>query len=190
MTRQEIIDEINSFKEIESNWDGYGAISPLQEVIVNCKSVIANLTDDKVSIIEDVFPNPTGTITFEFKTYKGDLHMEVGRTSMGYFIEIDGKDVECRDELSLNSPNSTATTMRIFNQDYKKIKPITSESVTETTTVDNPIIGEIYMIHYMNWEEVVYLGEMNGMDRIRSKNPDGEPFCVNKGRLKINLIEK
>lgn len=76
---------------------------------------------DEIKVFDDIYPNPNGTISIEFKTEKGNILLEIGNKSMGYYVEVEGKCVEIRDELYLISENTFYTSIRLLNQDLKLI---------------------------------------------------------------------
>lgn len=122
MEYDEILLEIDSFGTIGENWNGYGGVQPLGVTIELCKKIIETLSIKQIKDIDYTCPCPHGTVTISFETSKGLLSLEIGKDSMGYFVEIEGADVEYRDDLYLSSDSHFETSMRIFNQDYKLIE--------------------------------------------------------------------
>ena len=101
MKRQKLIDEVNSFENIGDNWDGCGGIQPLNPTIQNTIKVLGTLVDDIILTIDETRLTPYGTIVMDLETKSTLISLEIGKESMGYFIEVDNKDVELRDELYL-----------------------------------------------------------------------------------------
>lgn len=76
---------ISSFATLGENWDGYGAIPANPATIENSKSA-ANLLFAELPAA-DIFPNPNGTITFEWDTDKGIANLEIGESRYSFYIE-------------------------------------------------------------------------------------------------------
>lgn len=119
---QEYLDEI---KLLEDNWDGYGAIKVSEDVINKFNEFINALEDNHFNLIDDLFPNPNGTITIEFDKDDKRLVLEIGKTNCSGFIVlnnnycklIDGKDLTENIWFLLNSINNlfgTKTSTRKF----------------------------------------------------------------------------
>lgn len=96
--------EILSFISLKNNWDGFGAYPLEISGATNALSILSLLGDKVASSIEDIFPNPHGTVTFEWDTLKGFSSLEIGINSFSYYIEINGES-EYYDYMDLNSEN-------------------------------------------------------------------------------------
>jgi len=111
-------DVIESFKtrllaisKLQGNWDGYGAVEPLAEVVNNALAFVDAIPEYFLSHLdsEDVMPTPHGTINFDW--YYGDdyLCVEIGKSNIGYFSEIDGRKI------------ATKANTRVTNSDLSAI---------------------------------------------------------------------
>lgn len=88
--KKAVINDIEALKELKANWDGYGAIPVLAASIDNAKKIVLNkiIAADN---IEDVQPNPNGTVTITWSKSNNQVCLEVGTEMMSYFADIDGK---------------------------------------------------------------------------------------------------
>lgn len=86
---QGLKNEIDSFVELENNWDGYGGVPVLQAIADKAKQFVSLLNDTFIDFITDIFPNPHGTITIEWENSSQEkLSLEIGKDNYSYFIEI------------------------------------------------------------------------------------------------------
>jgi hypothetical protein len=85
MKNEEIIDQLVSLPE---NWDGYGAIPLFKEIGEKAKIILQHIKYP----VDDIFPNPHGTITIDWRNQHNELlSLEIGLSTYGYFTdEIEG----------------------------------------------------------------------------------------------------
>lgn len=91
-----LFNRLNEFLELENNWDGMGAVSPLFETIENAKMLIDILRDKYLKLldIEDIVPSPYGTISFYFEDSNGsELSVEIGKEFIGLSGEIEDEEI-------------------------------------------------------------------------------------------------
>lgn len=89
------------FTELNENWDGYGGIPLLPEIAKIANNFILLLNTSQVDAITDIYPNPHGTISFEWNGNIGKMVLEIGKSGYSYFIQyltsnpklVDGYDV-------------------------------------------------------------------------------------------------
>ena len=88
--KKAVINDIEALKELEANRDGYGAMPILVTSINNAKEIVLNkiISADN---IEDIQPNPNGTVTITWSKKNNQVCLEVGTEMMSYFADIDGK---------------------------------------------------------------------------------------------------
>ncbi len=80
---------INSFGELEENWDGYGGIPVIKDIIDITLKLIEDIGNHKDKI-DDIFPNSHGTITIEWITNSNEkLVLEIGVNNYSYFLAFD-----------------------------------------------------------------------------------------------------
>jgi len=89
MSTQKYLTEILLFSELPEGWDGYGALSPSEEVIKNAVSILGDIhPDDDLEIT----PNTNGTISFEWldpESQTTRIHLEIGQTRASMYIKTD-----------------------------------------------------------------------------------------------------
>jgi len=73
------------------DWDGYGASPIKKEIIERTKSFIKLLLSNMVNEIDidDICPNPHGTVTVEFGSQKRYLQVEIGLTKINVVGKVD-----------------------------------------------------------------------------------------------------
>lgn len=81
----EMKNKISEFSNLPLNWDGYGAIPVNKAAIENSKAATALMFS--VLPEADIFPNPNGTITFEWENEKGTANLEIGDSRFSFYIE-------------------------------------------------------------------------------------------------------
>ena len=86
--RQQLIEDIVSFRSLINSWDGYGAIPAEIKSVSNAIEILTWLEDDKFESINDVYPNTNGTITIDWETNLGSLSLEVGNEVFSYYERI------------------------------------------------------------------------------------------------------
>lgn len=86
--RNQIIKDIISFASLSHDWDGYGALPLEVESAANSILITNQLSNSELSKISALYPNPHGTITFEWKTdLEERISLEVGNTSFSYYTK-------------------------------------------------------------------------------------------------------
>lgn len=103
-TMQDITEKILSFCSLSNNWDGYGAI-PLEVKSAANATKLFDLLDDYLLTVNNIYPNPHGTITFDWDSYLGnELSLEIGNETMSYYFKRHN-DVQplCFDNVPINS---------------------------------------------------------------------------------------
>lgn len=88
--KKAVINDIEALKKLEANWDGYGAMPILATSINNAKEIVLNkiISADN---IEDIQPNPNGTVTITWSKENNQVCLEVGTEKMSFFADINGK---------------------------------------------------------------------------------------------------
>lgn len=88
--KNSVLKEIDELIKLKANWDGYGAIPILEDSIHNAKSIVLDESIN-VSNIEDVQPNPNGTVSIVWSNGMNQVCLEVGTEKMSFFADINGK---------------------------------------------------------------------------------------------------
>jgi hypothetical protein len=87
-TKEDMLTKIMSFKSLQHSWDGYGAIPLEVESATNAVKLIYSLKEDVVGRIEDIFPNPNGTVSFLWENTSGErVSLEIGNHTFSYYIK-------------------------------------------------------------------------------------------------------
>ena len=85
---------ITQISFLNNNWDGYNALAPSELVIKNLELQIVNLPNKFVENIDEdnVYPNPNGTITLEWKNNDGEIaSIEIGEKTASFYANIKGQ---------------------------------------------------------------------------------------------------
>ncbi len=94
--------QINSFAELNDNWDGYNAIPIFEEIINITKSFIVCINDSFIDNVSDIYPNPHGTITIEWEKNENEkLSLEIGINNYSYFVQYPNKPAKLQKGLSI-----------------------------------------------------------------------------------------
>lgn len=87
--KEDITAQIQEFGQLKNNWDGYGSVMVSSKCLANCLSFTQHLI--KESLFFAVYPNPNGTISFEWEDDNDNTaSIEIGETFMSYYIEKEG----------------------------------------------------------------------------------------------------
>jgi hypothetical protein len=79
--------QLEQFKELEQDWDGYGAVPIHEETVRNSVKAIEAFSD--VAQWADKYPNPNGTVSFEWESPLGTAYLEIGRTKYSFYIKAE-----------------------------------------------------------------------------------------------------
>jgi hypothetical protein len=98
-----LIREILSFKSLKENWDGYSSLPLEVESAANAILLLDLLGIENSSLITEVYPNPTGTITFEWKNDSDEeIVVEIGNKNMSYYIQFSSKQGVYKNNVLIN----------------------------------------------------------------------------------------
>lgn len=102
-TRDQIIKELISFRSLENNWDGHSSIPLEVESTANAIRLLDLIGSKIFNSIKEIYPNPHGTISYVWEGSKGQtLSLEIGNSSMSYFVEPSEGDITYRNERPIN----------------------------------------------------------------------------------------
>ncbi|MEO6252108.1 MAG: hypothetical protein ABIO79_02340 [Ferruginibacter sp.] len=96
------LSRVNEFISLNANWDGYNSVPVATQSGQNAINFVTCLNDVLLEKVSDIFPNPHGTITFEWvNSSEEKISLEIGSNSYSYFVThsnktpklIDGKDI-------------------------------------------------------------------------------------------------
>lgn len=86
MTKQDCFDKFNKISEYEENWNGYGAEPIDEELIVECKFIV-----NQLSVCPEIYPTANKSIQLEY--HSDNVYIEIEAFSDRYvlFYEVNGK---------------------------------------------------------------------------------------------------
>lgn len=81
---------LNDLAKLQSNWDGYGAMAPSPDILEKVRLFLKNIPSQLLSILDvnDIYPNPNGTITIEWHHSENLASLEFGINTANYFTRI------------------------------------------------------------------------------------------------------
>ncbi|SFD46249.1 hypothetical protein [Spirosoma endophyticum] len=87
--RRDLINAINSFTEMEEDWDGYGA-NPLGAAsAANAIALVEKLGKSSLNKISLVYPNSNSTVSVKWDNGMGEkVSLEVGSKTFSYYIKL------------------------------------------------------------------------------------------------------
>lgn len=104
--KEDLIEEILSFKSLKQNWDGYGAVPVEVKSASNTIKILDKISTSGISKINEIYPNTHGTVTVEFENYNSEkLSLEIGNESFAYYIELNSLNVCFYNDLSFSNEN-------------------------------------------------------------------------------------
>lgn len=96
-------EEINSYSELEDDWDGYGARALDPKTIQNALSAATRLIGR--APLPDLTPNSNGTISMEWESADGLAHLEIGKSRYAFFIRMKNGERYIRDGSAEDVPH-------------------------------------------------------------------------------------
>ena len=101
--RKASYEQILSFKSLDNNWDGFGAIP----INVRCASsalcIINFLEEPELNSISDLFPNANGSVCIKWVNNFGErLTLSIGSETFSFYVKKTGIDVEFYDNQLIN----------------------------------------------------------------------------------------
>jgi hypothetical protein len=101
-TIQMLLHEVMSFKSLNNNWDGYGAIPTEAKSASNVINLANRISERQLSRLTDVFPNPNGTVTMEWENHSGErLVLEMGNETFSYYVKLNSLEPIFKDNLQI-----------------------------------------------------------------------------------------
>lgn len=115
--KREVIEKILSFKSLVNNWDGYKALPLEIESASNAIYLINLLEDDLIGSIDDFYPNPHGTISFEWANDLNEkVYLEIGNKLFSYFAKFNSSEPIFNDKIEISDEN-----IKILAKDIRAI---------------------------------------------------------------------
>lgn len=105
---QDFISQVISFRALDNNWNGYGAI-PVSAIAAGASTTVIRLLSEKsLEQISDIFPNANGTVSFKWVNSFGEkVSLCVGVNGMSYYVAKLQQEVSFFDDID-TSPDAIA----------------------------------------------------------------------------------
>jgi len=102
--KHELVTMILSFKCLQGNWDGFKALPLEIESASNTFKLIDLVGENVFCTVEDVFPNPNGTISLLWTNDSNEeLSVEIGNKTMSYYYKSASNDPQFFNNILINS---------------------------------------------------------------------------------------
>lgn len=84
---------IEVLRSLPVNWDGYGAICPLEDVLQNLEKLFSILPNKFKEFLEEdaILPNPNGTVTLEWRKADDVVSVEIGKDLSNFYAIVADK---------------------------------------------------------------------------------------------------
>lgn len=104
MNINDVKNSLKDLYEIEDNWDGYGGIKPNEIILEKTETFLKEkLTTIELDKLTDIYPNPNGTISLDFKR---DIHrmisLEIGMDKISYYFRLDSEKTNYNDHSDID----------------------------------------------------------------------------------------
>ena len=101
--KKNLIREIISFQSLKLNWDGYGAYPLEVESATNAIELINFLAIEAYSQIDQIYPNPNGTISIVWNNnFNEEVSIEIGNNTMSYYVQLCSKETLFYNNILIN----------------------------------------------------------------------------------------
>ena len=115
--RQNMMNQLMSFRSLVQSWDGYGAIPTGALCAATAIKVINGLSNQAIDEMEDFYPNSNGSVSFKWANILGEnLSLSVGSDSFSYYCRRNGMEVELFDNVPVN-----VITIKRLNEDIQSV---------------------------------------------------------------------
>lgn len=102
-SKYEVIMDILSFKSLHEKWDGFDAIPLEVKSATNSIKLVDYIGEDVFCSITNYYPNPNGTITFEWENKENEIvSVEVGNDTFTYFVDVAATETKFYNNLPLD----------------------------------------------------------------------------------------
>ncbi|MDR1649875.1 MAG: hypothetical protein LBR71_06400 [Synergistaceae bacterium] len=123
-----VVQEIQSYADLEKNWDGEGALPVIEEVRNNATSVVRRLY--KTWGAPEVTPSSNGTIVFEWSHDNVEFYLEIGKDN---YCFLAGDENGYRNDLALAGKLEEASYREILSSGGKLWKGYSQENISVLT---------------------------------------------------------
>jgi hypothetical protein len=82
-----LIKRVEEIEKLEDNWDNYGGFSPGSNIVYKTFMFLQNLPWKFKELLneDNIFPNPNGTITIEWRNEDQVISIEIGNPRSNYY---------------------------------------------------------------------------------------------------------
>lgn len=115
---QDILSEIDEISKLPANWNNLGSNTISSEIIDNTLKLIELLPPSILYYLkaENIYPSDFGTIIMDWEFDKENLFsLEIAKKSIGYFVELNGKNHKQVDRISFTDENINTIVSSINN---------------------------------------------------------------------------
>ncbi|WP_407477066.1 hypothetical protein [Elizabethkingia anophelis] len=93
--KDKIIETIISFRSLQNSWDGYNALPLGVKCATNAIRFINIIDNNSLNKLSDIFPNPHGTISFEWENESNEIiALEIGKDTFSYYVSLNNLDTQ------------------------------------------------------------------------------------------------
>lgn len=108
LSKSDRILEIVSFKSLLEGWDGYGGSPSTAKSVANAIELLNNLPNRQIQEIDDLYPNPNGTVSIIWKNRLNEmLSVEIGNKTMSYFVKYCGQEPRFMNKVEVKNDGIT-----------------------------------------------------------------------------------
>jgi hypothetical protein len=106
-SKSSIIENILSFKILNNNWDGHSSIPLEVKSASNAILLLDYIGSDLFCTVKEIYPNPNGTITFEWYNENSEIvFLEVGNSTFSYYVSFNTIETKYYNKQIVNEENS------------------------------------------------------------------------------------
>jgi len=106
-----VLNEIIEISKLPDNWNKLGTDKISSEIIDNTLTVVEKIWPSLLYYLkpENIYPSQYGTIILDWEFDNENLlSLEIGKKSLGYFVEVGGKNHKQVDRLEISDENMGA----------------------------------------------------------------------------------
>jgi hypothetical protein len=108
-SKDDIVNEVISFRSLTEKWDGYSAIPLEVKSASNALNFIDKVGVDFFRNLDDFYPNPNGTISFEWKNDSNEgINLEIGNKVCSYYVALNSQDPLFFNNVKINAVEAKA----------------------------------------------------------------------------------
>lgn len=118
---EQIYDEVKNISLLSDNWNCAGTSRISSDVLNNTLNIINAIPPSLLYYLnpDNIYPSKYGTIImdWEFGNKENYLSLEIAKDSIGYFIEVNGKDHKQIEKINTNDDDSFDYAIASINND-------------------------------------------------------------------------